>query len=56
MNASKALHHAFAASPHPVHGPPGGRPQEKQPEVVTRLMVDFLEDWKGFHRAVVVAK
>jgi hypothetical protein len=35
MNASKALHYAFAASPDPVHGPPGGRPQEKQPEVVS---------------------
>jgi haloacetate dehalogenase len=25
----------------------GHLPQEEQPEVVTRLLVDFLEDWKG---------
>jgi hypothetical protein len=26
-------------------GPP--LPQEEQPEVVTRLLADFLESWKG---------
>jgi pimeloyl-ACP methyl ester carboxylesterase len=25
----------------------GHLPQEEQPEVVTRLLVDFLESWKG---------
>ena len=30
------------AIPHRRHPP-----QEEQPEVVTRLLVDFLEDWKG---------
>jgi pimeloyl-ACP methyl ester carboxylesterase len=26
----------------------GHLPQEEQPEVVTRLLVDFLESWKGW--------
>ena len=37
--ASSLVTHAIPQS--------GYRPQEEQPEVVTRLLVDFLANWKG---------